>query len=148
MLTEADLDHRRPARRAFYWLVGARSHRVICILVGLWVINIFDLVLTTLAYRQGLLHELNPIARKLLPLGPVVLAVFKAFLVGGSSVVLVRYRSRLIAEITAAAALVVYAAVAVRWRICYELYSLSATGTLTKSELDQFDSWLSTIPIL
>ncbi|MHC4093476.1 MAG: DUF5658 family protein, partial [Planctomycetota bacterium] len=112
MLTEADLDHRSLLRRWLDALVASRARRVLCMLSGLWLINLFDLVLTLLAHAQGMLDESNPIARRLLPLGPEVVAAFKLLLVGGSSAVLIRFRTRFIAEISAALMLLLYTGVA------------------------------------
>ena len=49
--------------RCVHWVVGARPHRVICLVMGIWLINGFDLALTLLAHEQGLLEEQNPVAR-------------------------------------------------------------------------------------
>ena len=148
MLVPSDLDRRGFARRLADWVTASRSHRVWCMLAGLWVINGFDLILTLLAYEQGLLDEANPVARRLLPLGPQVVAVFKLSLVGGASAVLIRYRRRLVAEIAAAAMLLLYAGVAVHWRLCYELYSLSCNSHPTPAELERLDALTAGIPIL
>ncbi len=150
MLDDSDFDHRTPLRRCVDWLVASRAHRVICMLAGLWLINLFDLILTMLAHAQGMLDESNPIARHLLPLGPQAIAAFKLILVGGSSAVLIRFRARLISEISAALVLLIYAGVAVRWRLCYELYMLTGTntGAISESDLELLDTWLSSVPIL
>jgi len=133
---------------AIRWVTASRAHRVICILAGLWLINIFDLMLTLLAHAQGVLDESNPIARFILPLGPIAVGVFKLGLVGGSSVVLIRYRRRLISEATAAAMFLIYAGVAVRWKLCYEMYALSTTVTISPDDLERLEAWSSGIPIL
>jgi len=140
-------ERRRRLRRRVDRLLGSRARRVVCLLAGLWVINLFDLMLTTLAHMQGVLDEANPIARTLLPMGPQALACFKLVLVGASSAVLICYRCRLIAEVSAAVMLLVYIGVAVRWRVCYELYNLTATGAITSAEINEFESWISRIPL-
>jgi len=148
ILTEADLDRRGPLQRWVNWFIAARSHRVLCMLAGLWLINLFDLMLTVLAHAQGVLDESNPIARRLLPLGPQALGVFKLVLVAGASAVLIRYRTRFIAEVSAALMLTIYAGVAVRWKLCYDLYTFSASGPVHSSDLEFLNSWLSSVPIL
>ena len=115
-------------RKFVNWVVQARSHRVLCLLSGLWLINGFDVTLTVLAHRQGMLHESNPIAAQLLPHGALALLVYKIILVTFASTVLIIYRSRLIAEIAATGTLLIYTLVALQWRLCYELYVLSSTG--------------------
>jgi hypothetical protein len=148
MLVPADLDSRRPIRRLQDWVAESRAHRVICMLAGLWVINLFDLALTLLAHEQGMLVESNPVARKVLSFGPQAVAVFKLTLVGGASAVLIYYRWRVLAEVTAAAMLLIYAIVAVRWRLCYELYSLTMNGDASATELERIDAWAGGIPLL
>ena len=148
MLTWADLERPSHVRRCRDWIAASRSHRVLCLVAGLWLINLFDLVLTVLAHSQGVLAEMNPLARRLFPLGPQALAVYKFTLVGIGSGVLIGYRKRLIAELAATAMLIVYAGVAVRWRLCYELYHISAMPTTHPAELERLDVWVSSFPML
>ncbi len=148
MLVPSDLDPRGPVRKTLDWLTQARGHRVWCLLAGLWLINVFDLLLTLQAYEQGLLQEANPVARRLLPLGPHVLAVFKLTLVGGASLVLLRYRRVFLAEVTAWTMLLLYVAVAVRWRLCYELYILSCNSDSASADIDHLDNWAAALPVL
>ncbi len=123
-------------RRLVGWFVNARSHRVICLVIGLWMINGFDVVLTVLAHQQGMLAETNPIAEKLLAHSPVMVAVFKATLVTFASTVLIVYRRKFLAEIAAAGMLFIYTIVAVQWRLCYELYMLTHIGDVPVHEID------------
>lgn len=137
-------------RKFVNWVVQARSHRVLCLLSGLWLINGFDVVLTVLAHRQGMLHESNPIAAQLLPLGAFALLVYKVILVTFASTVLIIYRSRLIAEIAATGTLLIYTLVALQWRLCYEMYVLSNTGNphIDDIEAVNLSSVLSHMPPL
>ncbi|MCK4659439.1 MAG: hypothetical protein KAV82_07945 [Phycisphaerae bacterium] len=130
------------------WIVEARSHRVLCFLAGLWTINIFDLALTLIAYRQGLLHETNPIALTILERGPEAVCLFKCVLVAIGSVILFHYRRRLLAEFTAAGLLLIYTLVAVQWKWCYELYELAHTGGVSNSDLMRVGAWASDLPVL
>jgi len=115
------------ADRAVEWLARSRSHRVLCLLFGLWTINAFDLVLTVLSNDFGLLHESNPIAARILPHGTEAIILYKCTLVAIGSYPLVRYRNYPVAELAAASLLIVYSMVAVQWKMCYDFYSITAT---------------------
>lgn len=118
------------------WLVDSRSHRVICLVVGIWLLNAFDLVLTILAHQQGLLHEQNPLARELLRSGPLSLSLYKIGLVLLGSFPLIRYRTARITELGALVVLVAYSTLAVHWSACYQLYCLTATHNFTMAEIN------------
>lgn len=105
--------------------VAMRPQRVVCLLIGLWLINGFDVVLTVAAHRQGLLDETNPIAARLLSHSPTALLLYKLALVTFASTVLLTHRKQFIAEIAATGMLVIYALVAVHWRLCYDLYDVT-----------------------
>ena len=122
ILTKGDPARPGLLRRWANWFIAARSHRVLCMLAGLWLINLFDLMLTVMAHAQGVL-------------------------VAGASAVLIRYRKRFISEVSAALMLTVYAGVAVRWKLCYDLYT-AASGPIHSSELEFLNSWVSSVPIL
>ncbi len=128
--------HRAWGRRFIDWVVAARSHRVICLLCGVWTISVFDLVLTVSAHHQGLLHESNPIAARILPFGPLALVVFKLATVAFASTVMLVNRTRFLSEVSAAGVLLVYSIVAVQWRLCYELYMLTRSGNMSVREID------------
>ena len=51
--------------------------------------------------------------------------LYKLALVTFASTVLMTHRREFIAEIAATGMLVIYALVAVRWRLCYELYDVT-----------------------
>ena len=132
--------------RTWTWIVEARSHRVLCLLAGLWLINVFDLILTLISYREGLLHEANPVAAVVLARGPGAVCFFKCVLVAIGSFILIRYRRRMLAEFTAASLLIIYAVVAVQWKWCYELYELAHTGSVSNSDLVQVGAWATGAP--
>lgn len=119
--------------------VRARPHRVVCLLAGLWLINAFDVLLTVLAYRQGMLDESNPIARRILLLNPYAILVYKLALVSFATAVLLKYRRRLLAELAATGMLFIYTLVAIQWRLCYELYLLTHRGDIRPHEIDAID---------
>ncbi len=99
-----------------------RGRRVCWLLVGLWIVNLFDLVMTILAHQHRLAEEANPIAARILPLGPAMLMTYKIALVTIGTVGLYIFRHKFIAEFAAGALLLIYAFVAVRWKICVALY--------------------------
>ncbi len=110
-----------------HWVAAARSHRVICLVAGIWLLNAFDLMLTVLAHQQGLLQEENPIARHLLQTGVPSIVLFKIGLVLIGSYPLLRFRAARITELGTLVILVASALLAVHWSECYELYTLAAT---------------------
>src|SRR5262245_20433184 len=59
------------------WVVGNRADRVCVLLLGVWLMNGFDLMLTILADEQGVLHESNPIAAQVVEHGPLAITGFK-----------------------------------------------------------------------
>lgn len=126
--------------RALAWFVDARSHRVICLVAGIWLINGFDLALTIMAHQQGLLSELNPLARRLLSDGPLWITLYKVGLVLIGTYPLIRFRTTRIAEMGALCVLLAYALLAVHWNTCYELYTLSLTNNVNWAEVQAIDS--------
>jgi len=117
------------------WVAGSRSHRVLCLVAGIWLLNGFDLVLTVLAHQQGLLHEENPLARWILALGTPSIVLFKIGLVLIGSYPLLRFRQARITELGTLVILVAYAFLAVHWSECYELYTLTAGDTVYIAEV-------------
>ena len=109
-----------------YWAVDARSHRVICLVLGVWLLNGFDLTFTILSHQQGVLHEENPLARHMLQYGTTPMILFKTGLVLVGSYPLLRFRTARITEMAAFLVLVAYVLLAIRWSTCYELYTLTA----------------------
>lgn len=111
-----------PTQRFARWFVEARAHRVICLVLGVWLINIFDLTLTVIAHRQGILVEQNPLARRLLQDGVMSIILYKVGMVCIGSYPLLRFRTTRIVEIGAVVVLLAYALVAFRWHSCYDVY--------------------------
>lgn len=123
--------------RLVNWATNARAHRVICLVAAIWLLNAFDLALTILAQKQGVLHEGNPLAREFLQQGPLILACYKIGLVLIGSYPLLRFRRARITELGALAVLVAYATLAIHWSTCYELYTLSASDGFSVAEINQ-----------
>jgi len=127
-------------RRMLTWFVDARSHRVICLVAGIWLINGFDLTLTIMAHQQGLLSELNPLARRLLRDGPLWITLYKVGLVLIGTYPLIRFRTTRVAELGAICVLLIYSLLAVHWNTCYELYTLSQTNNVNWADVEAIDT--------
>ena len=117
------------------WLAESRSHRVVCLVGGVWLLNAFDLVLTVLAHQQGLLQEENPLARWMLTMGVPSIVLFKIGLVLIGSYPLLRFRAIRITELGTLVILFSYAILAVHWSECYELYAMTAADSIHIAEL-------------
>lgn len=114
--------HRTLPARLMDWVVEARSHRVICLVVGIWLLNAFDLAFTLLSHEQGLLHEQNPLARRMLDNGTASVVLYKVGLVLIGTYPLIKFRSMRIAELASLVIILTYATLAIRWSTCYDLY--------------------------
>lgn len=117
---------RNAASRLGHGMVHSRQRRVLCILIGVWLFNFFDYLLTVYSHRHGLLHELNPFASRLLGNGYVNLALFKFGTLGIASYPLLKYRSERIVEMTSFFAIGLYAFVSLQWYSCYKYYEITA----------------------
>jgi len=78
--------------------LNARSRRMLLALLLIWILTVFDLVMTLLAHRIGGFRELNPIARMLLDFSEALIA-YKLLTVAGASIIFYRLRSRWTAEV-------------------------------------------------
>ena len=64
-----------------------RQRRVFWLLTAAWLINVFDLFFTQIAYSQSMLVEMNPVAAMVLPYGLLATAVYKfALLIVGTGI--------------------------------------------------------------
>ena len=99
-------------------VAGRRARRVLVLLAGIWILNVFDLVFTITAHRIGGLRELNPLARLLLG-APAILVVFKSILVAAGSALLIVFRRRRLAEIGCWCVFAVYTVLAFIWMSYY-----------------------------
>ena len=109
--------------RLIDWVVEARSHRVICIVAGIWILNAFDLTFTILSHEQGVLQEQNPLARHMLQNGTSSIILYKIGLVLIGTYPLLKFRRARITEMASLLVFLAYATLAVRWSTCYELYA-------------------------
>lgn len=76
-----------------------RDRRFAWLLIGVWIVNCFDLELTLLAAQQRMLWEVNPVVGNLLPFGPKALMCYKFALLTFGSLILWRYRRYRIASL-------------------------------------------------
>jgi len=76
----------------------ARQRRVFWLLTAAWLVNVFDLLFTQIAYNQSMLVEMNPMAAMVLPYGPLAMAVYKFVLLIVGTSILWWYRRHLVAE--------------------------------------------------
>ena len=118
------------------WMVEARSHRVICLILGIWLINGFDLALTLFSHEQGMLDEANPVARRMLEQGTLPLILYKIGLVLIGSYPLLKFRAARITELGTIVILIVYATLAVQWSNCYDLYHACYWNDITLAEIN------------
>lgn len=87
-------------------------------LILLWIANAFDLVFTLLAVRVGGFEEVNPIAAPLLN-DAVLLATFKILAVLFASIIILKFRKRLLTEIGCWGLCLTYTLLSTRWWIYY-----------------------------
>ncbi len=121
------------------WVAGSRAHRVICLVMGIWLLNGFDLVFTLLSHRHGLLQEQNPVARLILGSGTSSIVLFKIGLVLIGSYPLLRFRRLRLAELAAYLVLAAYVLLAIHWSTCFELYSFALPGDLDLAGLENVE---------
>ena len=131
---------RRWFARLVIWVAESRSHRIICLVLGIWLINAFDLALTIISHQQGMLHEENPVARHMLQYGTTSIVLYKIGLVLIGSYPLLRFRTARITELGACVILVAYAVLAVHWSTCYEFFSQTATNEFDLADIEALDA--------
>jgi hypothetical protein len=136
-----DLSARSPRRPAV-----ARARRVLLLLAGLWILNFFDLSMTLHAAASGVLDEQNPLARAALERGTNVLAAGKLAALFGATWVLFQFRGRRLTELASAFLMVVYVGVAVQWKLCYDMYSVTH-GAADSEEIVMVDAVLRYLPL-
>lgn len=124
-----------PTGRFAQWFIESRAHRVICIVVGIWLLNAFDLSLTIMSNEHGMLDEQNPLARAFLRSGPLSLMLYKLGLVLIGSYPLLRFRETRIADLGAVVVFVTYAILAIRWSQCLDLYSHTFLNSANYADL-------------
>jgi hypothetical protein len=117
------------------WAVEARAHRVVLLVLGIWLLNGFDLVFTLLSHQNGMLDEENPVARHMLAYGTSSIILFKIGLVMIGSYPLLRFRTARITELGSIVILVAYSVLALHWSECFELYHITISNSDAMREL-------------
>ncbi len=112
------------------WIAEARSHRVICLVLGIWVFNGFDLAFTIISHQQGMLHEENPLARHMLQYGTTSIVLYKIGLVLIGSYPFLRFRRARISELGAYTILIAYAFLAIHWSMCVDWYTITLVNDI------------------
>ncbi|KPK86048.1 MAG: hypothetical protein AMJ81_02160 [Phycisphaerae bacterium SM23_33] len=91
-----------------------RARRVALLLAGAWLINGFDLAFTLLATGHRHFVELNPIAASIIHNTPALVA-YKVFFVAFGSLILLRFRTRLLTEVGCWSVCAIYSGLAGMW---------------------------------
>ncbi len=122
--------------RTAHWLAEARSHRVICLLLGIWLLNGFDLVFTIISHQHGLLQEENPLAQHMLKHGTTAIVLFKIGMVLIGTYPLLRFRRTRVAELASFTILAAYTLLAVQWSLCFEQYTMAASQSINFANME------------
>ena len=93
---------------------------MLLVLAAVWVINVFDLGYTLLESLHSGFVELNPVAARLLGASPVVLVGYKSALVALSSTILLIYRRQRVAELGCWFLLATHLYVGICWLSYYQ----------------------------
>jgi len=96
----------------------ARARRVALLLAAVWIVGIFDLILTILASRIGGFVELNPVVSQILHAWELLVA-FKLATLSFASAVFLKYRTRVFTEVSCWAMFALHAGLAVTWMQYY-----------------------------
>lgn len=95
---------------------GARSRRIACLLLTVWVLCLADLSFTLWAHWFTPFHELNPLARMMLEGDSLrSLVAFKVVLTAGGTGIFWLCRRRRTAELATWTVAVMYVMLAVQW---------------------------------
>lgn len=95
------LDMRTSPEEVLPSVSRARQRRLFWLLTAAWLVNVFDLFFTQMAYNQSMLVEMNPVAAMILPYGPLVTALYKFTLLIVGTSILWWYRRHGLAEAAA-----------------------------------------------
>lgn len=114
----------RPAalKHWFLHLHESRPQRIILLLIGIWIMQYFDLNLTLIAQQHGMLGEQNPIARQALRFGVLGVTVYKFSLMTAASIVLYWYRRLAISEYLLWGVFFSFVALSLHWQICVAIF--------------------------
>ncbi len=121
-------------------IAAGRGRRVLYLIVGIWILNAFDLLMTIRAHADGVLDEANPIAQAVLPHGTAAMVIFKLGLVALATYSLIRFRRHRCTEVASALVLVAYLGVACQWQLCYDMYFLVNTNKVAVADFGKIDA--------
>jgi hypothetical protein len=113
--------------------VCGRIRLLILLLIGIWVLNLFDLQFTLMALQLGLLREMNPVAAGVMAHGDSALVAYKAALVIVPTGLLWWCRRHPWAVRAAWLVATIYVVLAVSWYLLYQ----EATSALIRFKLAQ-----------
>jgi hypothetical protein len=150
LLDNGSPDTRFPSwpQRAFSRIANSRAKRVVYLLLGIWVLNAFDVALTIRAQADGMLYEQNPLARRILVMGAPAILLFKVALVASATYVLYTFRRFRCAEFATALILLAYVGVAFQWQLCYDMYEVACSDGACKADFARVDALIRYLPIL
>ena len=98
---------------------NARARRVLLLLILFVIVKVFYVIYTIVAHQLGGFEEINPLARQLLDISPL-LVVFKLLLVGGGAILLWLCRRHWLAEVACWFLCGMYTVLAFLWVAYYE----------------------------
>lgn len=99
-----------------------RPRRVALLMVGVWILNAFDLGFTGIATALGNFTELNPIAAHLLNTDWTHVMLYKVGLTALGTLILMRLAQHSITELGSWLLFSAYVYVAVRWYVYYDYW--------------------------
>ncbi|MCG3126973.1 MAG: hypothetical protein CHACPFDD_01829 [Phycisphaerae bacterium] len=102
--------------------VLTRPRRVALLMVGVWILNAFDLGFTGIATALGNFTELNPIAAHLLDTDWTHVMLYKIGLTALGTLIMMRLARHSVAELGCWLLFSAYVYVAVRWYVYYEYW--------------------------
>lgn len=94
-------------------------------LLGIWLVGLFDLALTSLACNIGLLYELNPIAKPFVS-NYFMASVYKLFLLGTGSVIFCTFINKSYVKWIVLKIFIIHYALALHWYAFYaDVFNIS-----------------------
>ena len=98
-----------------------RGRRLLLLLLGVWLVNLFDLGFTLVASEQRLMTELNPLASRVMGWGTAAIIAYKLLLLTLGSAILWWQRRRLLTELALWAYAGICVGLALHWQNIYHV---------------------------
>ncbi|UCC31202.1 MAG: hypothetical protein JSU86_02780 [Phycisphaerales bacterium] len=124
------------AGRSGHTVRYARDVRIVVLVAAIFILAIFDLLLTLVAHPTGLLDELNPVGRAALGRGVATLITFKICLTLMGCALLLLARASASGKVAAIAIFMTYAGLAVWWSECVSEFDHAVSGRSTCLVMD------------